>query len=175
MPLPPMTESIRHPMAVLLTGLLFAGLLGACASRSGLEVEGDLLELYPDQVLQSAPDLSGQVLWGGEIVAVDNLEQETAVEILAYPLSRYSHQPQYRDEPVGRFVAYYPRFLEPVTYAPGRFVSLTGLLQGREIGLVGDYEYEFPVVYVDQLHLWPADPQEWRSNVRFGVGVGVHL
>ena len=154
---------------------VFLLLLGGCANRADLQVPENIQDISPRAALTADTLPQGNVLWGGEIVAVDNLESVTILEILAYPLSGYARQPQFNREPTGRFLAYQPGFLEPLTYAPGRFVTLTGALVDRTQREVGEFNYEYPVVDVDQMHLWPADPREWRSNVRFGVGVGVTL
>ena len=168
-------SAIQDVMPRIFVLTILALLITGCASRADLELPENILEISPRAALGADTLPRGDVVWGGEIVAVDNLESVTILEVLAYPLSGYARQPQFREEPIGRFLAYQPGFLEPLTFAPGRFVTLTGLLSDRTRREVGEFEYEYPVVDVAQLHLWPADPGEWRSNVRFGVGVGVSL
>jgi outer membrane lipoprotein len=76
---------------------------------------------------------------------------------------------------VGRFVAWYPGYLEPEDYAPGRYVSLAGRLDGRVEGSVGETPIVLPYVRTTQVHLWPRDLGQWNSRWSVGVGVGIDL
>jgi outer membrane lipoprotein len=51
-----------------------------------------------------------------------------------------------------------------------------GTVSGTESGQVGETGYSYPVLVDRQLHLWPeATSSGSRSNVHFGIGIGVGL
>lgn len=146
-------------------------LLAACTS---VEFEGadQALDAYPRDVDELGVE-TGTVIWGGRIVAISNLENSTEMQVLAYPLTG-GHAPKPEQRSVGRFVVSVPEFLEPLEFAPGRFVSLAGQLQGMTLVSEGEYDRSVPLVRSTQVHLWPRDPAAWQSRVSFGVGVGIY-
>lgn len=154
---------------LVLTAVL--GLLAACTS---VEFEGaeQALDIYPRDVDELGVE-SGTVIWGGRIVATTNLENSTELQVLAYPLTG-GHAPKPEQRSVGRFVVSVPEFLEPLEFAPGRFVSLAGQLQGMTLVSEGEYDRSVPLVQSTQVHLWPRNPSDWQSRVSFGVGVGIY-
>lgn len=111
-----------------------------------------------------------QVVWVGTLVAVHNLPESSRLEVLAYP-RRSNGDPDLDSAPLGRFLASYPGYLEPLDYAPGRQLSVRGRLAGSETGRVGETRYEYPLVEAVQLQLLtPRSRSEPR--VYFGIGVG---
>jgi outer membrane lipoprotein len=111
-----------------------------------------------------------QVIWVGTLVAVHNLADSSRLEVLAYP-RRSNGDPDLDSAPLGRFVASYPGYLEPLDYAPGRQLSVRGRLAGSETGTVGEAQYDYPLVEAAQLQLLtPSSRSEPR--VYFGIGVG---
>ena len=69
-------------------------------------------------------------------------------------------QPVADDQSLGRFIACAKGFYDPALYAAGREVSVTGRIEGTQQQKVGDYDYQFPRLAVDAVHLWPK-----RSNI----------
>lgn len=114
--------------------------------------------------------LGSRVVWAGTLVAVHNLADSSRLEVLAYP-RRSNGDPDLDSAPLGRFVASYPGYLEPLDYAPGRQLSVRGRLAGSETGRVGEAQYDYPLVQAVQLQLLtPSSRSEPR--VYFGIGVG---
>jgi outer membrane lipoprotein len=109
-----------------------------------------------------------QVVWAGTLVAVHNLAETSRLEVLAYP-RRNNGDPDLDSAPLGRFVASYPGYLEPLDYAPGRLLGVRGRLAGSETGRVGDAQYRYPLVEADQLQLLKPGS---RSEPRVYIGVG---
>ncbi len=134
---------------------LLIPLLAGCTAVRFEGVEGRI-QLSPDQVMASGFEQGGTVVWGGRILAVDNFEDGTELQILAFPLSG-GNVPNTGKSSEGRFVAYFQGFLEPVDYAAGRYVSLAGELQGVVEGQVGESKVRFPLVQTSRIHLWPKD------------------
>jgi outer membrane lipoprotein len=57
-------------------------------------------------------------------------------------------------EPSGRFVGYYNGYLESLSFAPGRLVTLLGVDAGDEQGKVDDFDMSFKVMEIKGFHLW---------------------
>lgn len=153
----------------ILTALV---LLGACASKPPVSLEGTNPKLRPQQALDDFEKTRGErVAWGGVIVATDNLAEHTRIEVLGYPLSSGSARPQTESAAQGRFVIRKAGYLETVDYAPGRIVTVTGTLAEIESGSVGDAAYRYPVVQADELHLWKTEKNTPRTGINFGFGI----
>ena len=151
-------------------------LLAACASAPKFETAGVDTALTPRQAVTLGEAAVGRrVQWGGAVVAVDNLENRTRLEVLAYPLDSRGRA-QRDGAPYGRFLLVRDGYLEPVDYAPGRLVTAVGTITGIEEGQVGAAPYRYPVLEAEQLHLWPQEQEYRRSNpqVHFGIGVILH-
>jgi len=152
--------------------LVLLMLLAGCASGP-LKTEGVAQGLTPDHAVQQPEAAMGKtVLWGGVIVAAKNLEQRTRLEVVGYPLDRYSQRPQTDAQPVGRFLAYQDGYLETAEYGAGRRVTVRGTVTGTEQGVVGEAEYTYPEVSVESIELWPEQaPAEDRTRFHFGIGI----
>lgn len=167
----------RRCSAGLLTGLTLAVTLAlsACAS-SPLQIPDDveLSPVSPADVIAVKPGTAtgDTVLWGGVILGVDTLADGTQLDILAYPLDRIGRPLRVR-ESLGRFVAFYSEFLEPVDYAQGRELTVVGTIDGETEAIIGQSNQALPTVRVSDLHLWlPGDVGE-QPRVTFGFGINI--
>ncbi|WP_367988576.1 Slp family lipoprotein [Vibrio sp. NTOU-M3] len=93
---------------------------------------------------------------GGMIADVRNLADKTRVEVVNIPIDK-TGRPNIDTEPSGRFVAYIDGFVDPVTFAKGRLVTVLGAASGTEKGKVGQYDYIFPVMKGVGYHLWRVE------------------
>lgn len=158
--------------AVLPTALLA---LAACAPAPIYKAAGTVVAT--PYAVAEAPEryADANVIWGGQIVAVNNLSDHSEVEILAYPLDS-SQRPQASMQGSGRFVAVMPGYVESLNYPAGALITLAGHVKGSRAGKVGEAPYVFPLVAVDQSHVWTASELgQGKNNVHFGVGVGVGI
>lgn len=115
------------------------------------------------------------VVWGGRVVAVHNLADHSEIEVLAYPLDG-SQRPKADDSGIGRFIATMPGYVEPMDYPPGALMTIDGQIAGSRAGKVGEAPYVFPLVKVNQSHVWTASElSSGKNNVHFGVGLGVGI
>jgi outer membrane lipoprotein len=149
-------------------------LLSACASGPAFDTGGVDASITPrSAVAELSANTGKSVLWGGVILSTTNLENSTRIELLAYPLD--SDQMPLRDrDPLGRFILERPGFLEPASYAEGRMLTVIGKLVRSQQGKVGGSDYVYPVIEARNLYLWPKDSEyNNRSNVHFGIGVGI--
>jgi len=150
--------------------------LVACAPAPIYKPAADAVTAAPFQVAQSPEQFAHrQVIWGGRIVGVNNLADHSEVEMLAYPLDS-SQRPKANDSGNGRFIAVMPGYVEPLDYPAGALMTISGSLSGSRAGQVGQANYTFPLVQVNQSHVWTADEmQKGKNNVHFGLGVGVGI
>jgi outer membrane lipoprotein len=131
-------------------------LVAGCASKVPQAIREAPAKQPTVTEARQAPEryLGSKVRWGGELVAVTNLEGVTELEILARPLDR-DGEPDPDAAADARFIARAPGFLDPAEYATGQRVTVAGVVAASRTGLVGEYRYRYPVVEVSALHRWP--------------------
>ena len=160
-------------MATRSFSLFFLFLLTACASTPEFDTTKVDRSLTPRNVISQPEASKGKLaLWGGTILDTRNLKDNTQIEILAYPLDS-SYRPLLDSKPLGRFIIKRVGYLEATTYAQGRQLTVVGIVSGSQSGNVGESIYEFPLISDQQIHLWPESSDRNRTNVHFGVGVGI--
>jgi outer membrane lipoprotein len=146
--------------------MLAVGCAGSPFDTAGREIA----ELSPDAAADDAGRTGAAVIWGGRIVGIVNTGEATEIEVLSLPLGP-GDRPK-RDADGGqRFVIVEQGFLEPMTWAPGRYVTALGRFSGIVQRSVGAFDVDHPVLEAEQLELWPVTPNSHRSNVSFGIGV----
>lgn len=145
-------------------------LLTGCAT-SPFDTGGrDPAELGPGQALERTGSIGADVIWGGRIVGIVNTGDFTELEVLALPLGP-GDRPRREADGGARFVIRQPGFLEPMTYAPGRFVTAFGRFAGIESRSVGAFPLDHPVLEAEQIELWPVETNSSRTSLNLGVGV----
>lgn len=167
---PPLSMLIRLTMPALVLALT------ACAPAPIYKGTGALVTATPTHVAQT-PERFGnsEVIWGGRIVQVKVFADHSEIELLAYPLDS-SQRPKVSDVGDGRFIAVMAGYVEPLNYPSGAMMTIHGRLDGSRAGKVGEANYVFPLVSVQQSHVWTTEEMtKGRNNVRFGVGVGVGI
>lgn len=161
------------PVMRLLAALSILSLC-ACASSVIVPDGVEVAPVGPAHVLERGGHDGELVVWGGQIVEVDNLADRTILVVASHPLDS-SDRPRWQQEPGVRFIAEQSGFLEPLTFAPGRFVTVLGTVDGTEQRPVGQFDYRHPKLLTQDLYLWPVDPYYWDRQVRWNVGFGVRL
>jgi outer membrane lipoprotein len=163
-------NAIRYLSPLLLLALV------ACAPAPIYKPSASNVNVPPQQVA-ATPDRfgSGDVIWGGRIVQVNNLADHSEVEVLAYPLDS-SQRPKASDTGNGRFIVLLPGYAEPLNYPAGRLMTVAGRLDGTRTAQVGQAPYTYPVVSASSSHVWTqAEMAKGKNNVSFGLGLGVGI
>lgn len=106
--------------------------------------------------VESGTAQGSEVRLGGVIANITNLKDKTRIEVVNVPIDSVG-RPSVKVEPQGRFVGYVNEFLDPVTFAEGRLVTLLGTTAEPETGKVGDFEHQYPVMTVKGYHLWRVE------------------
>jgi len=147
-------------------------LLGACAGGPAPDTRRVDRSLTPGVVSAEPGAATGrQVLWGGVILGTTNLPDSTRIELLAYPLDS-QEKPQRDDPPQEHFLLEQCGFLDPVIYAEGRLLTITGTILRVDKDPLGVAEQTCPVISAKELHLWPAERMNEAPVIHFGIGVG---
>lgn len=145
--------------------------LTACAQLPEFDNKGVNTQLTPEKATQSPEKSIAQtIIWGGMILSIKNLKDSTQIEVLSYPLND-NQQPRPDDAPQGRFIVITPGYLESADYAPGRFISVRGSIQGIQNNRLGESSYSYPKVKSDKLYLWSKNFQAEQPRIHFGFGV----
>ncbi len=141
---------VLKPLVVALAALGLA----SCATVPG-DLAGHYAAITPQQA--GAGGASGTpVRWGGKIIETDPGRSETCFYVLGEPLSGSTARPRIGRDSIGRFVACRNGFYDPEVYAKGRELTVTGILQGTLVRKTGQYDYTYPRLVADAIHLWPA-------------------
>ncbi|MEW5725363.1 MAG: Slp family lipoprotein, partial [Thermodesulfobacteriota bacterium] len=81
--------------------------------------------------------------------------------ILQHP-AKPGGRPGDTDVSDGRFLAETPQFLDAAIFEPGRRITVAGRVVGSRSGLVGEVQYQYPVIMVEEVHLWREGwPVHW--------------
>lgn len=115
-----------------------------------------------EQVLDSPEKHFGsRFLWGGVIAETRNLNNGSEIEIVQKEIDGLGY-PDRGDETSGRFIFFTPDYLESTVYAKGRYIVGIGILRKVRTGRVGEMEYMFPIIELEEQHLWEnMDPSAY--------------
>lgn len=166
---------VKQPAARLYCAHLLASILliGACATKPVLNTEQVNSKVIPKAVAFNAqPYVNKIVQWGGKIIAVNNLREVTQVEVLAYPLNSRGI-PRAYEPPIGRFLLRHPGLLDPLDYAPGRWLTSVGTISGVVSTRVGEATVSLAVVQSQQVKLLHYEPERPAMRPQFGIGIGI--
>ena len=160
-------NNIKLPVQVI--GLICAfAVLSGCASRYPEELRTDQTELveFSQAFTESQAHIGTPARWGGLIAEVTNLSESSVIEVVQFELNGYG-RPHITEESPGRFRIRVAGFVDPEIYKKGREVTAFGLYSGLEPGHIGEYEYMFPMLESEGLHLWQERPERSRVDVIF--------
>jgi outer membrane lipoprotein len=148
-------------------------LLASCATVPA-PLQGQYAPTTPREAVTGA---GGQaVRWGGEIIKVEPKAGSTCFEILARELDS-SARPLARDPSGGRFIACHAGFQDPEEFKQGREITVVGKVTGVDHGRIGEFDYRYPHVEADAIHLWKPRPlyvrtQPYYDPWMYGFGPG---
>jgi len=93
------------------------------------------------------------VILGGVIVKTVPEKSGTLLEVYQTRTDRWD-EPVDVDRSGGRFLAYYPGFLDGEIWSRGRKVTVAGKVEGEKTGRLGEIDYRYPYLRVREIHLW---------------------
>lgn len=127
-------------------------LLGGCATVPE-PLRGEFPAITPQASVNQGVS-NQRVRWGGEIVDVTPARDETCFEVLGQNLNGQG-RPVEGANSQGRFIACAQGFYDPAVYAEGRDFTVVGTVNTTVTRKVGEYDYRYPQVSVQQVYLWP--------------------
>lgn len=94
------------------------------------------------------------IRWGGVIVDLQNEQNQSILQVLAYPLNSYG-RPEIDKPYQGRFLIKTPEFLDPAVYVKDREITAAGSLKGDVERIIGNKKLKLPVIESTVVYLWP--------------------
>ncbi len=95
-------------------------------------------------------------LIAGMVVNIKNTDRGSIIEALFTPVDSKGYIID-EENLNGRFLAITERFIDPVIYKNGRFITILGSFEGTEKGRIGEIEYTYPVFRIKDIHLWKKE------------------
>ncbi len=156
---------------LLLIAVLFAGGCATTQAPGTGSSANDGLDAPSVEAVRTQPELhqNRTVRWGGTVVAVENREDSTWVEVIERPLTR-GGQPRASSQSRGRFMAVVPGFLDPVDYGAGKAITVTGAVDGSDTRNIGGASYDYPRVVVSEHRLWTSEETRFARRGSYGYG-----
>ena len=139
--------------------------LGACASKIPPNIREAPLNAPGISQVRADPGtfIESRIRWGGAILSLDHSADKSRLSIVTFPLND-DGKPVAQGGSAGRFIAEVEGFLEPTIYSKDRDITIIGDLQGIETQRIGGFDYEYPVVAVDEFYLWPKKTVQTGYN-----------
>jgi outer membrane lipoprotein len=131
--------------------------LSGCASPPiSKDVQHEAKQINFAQVRAYPDETRGQVvIWGGRIINVVNNTNASSIYIVGFPVDS-DGKPVSKGPSPGRFIAAAPGFLDPTLLPHGRVITVAGSLNGVWPERLGKMNYDYPVLKIKELHVWPA-------------------
>jgi len=142
---------IKNTIKIIFLTTLSGMLLTACTTIPE-QLKGEYSSLTPANTTET--DLQSPIRWGGIILETRPEEDFTCFEILARELET-SMRPDNVDQSDGRFIACKPGFYDPEVFKKNREVTVIGKIIHIDARKVGEFDYQFPVVDIEFMSLWP--------------------
>ncbi|CAG9296761.1 Slp family lipoprotein [Celerinatantimonas diazotrophica] len=92
-------------------------------------------------------------LWQGSIAKVNNNDKGTQIQVVMQQLDYQGKV--VGDNSPGRFVAHVKQFLDPMIYAPGRTISIKGLITTPTTVVIDKFQQKVPTINAKTFYLWP--------------------
>jgi outer membrane lipoprotein len=143
-----------------------AFLLG-CAGVISPQIRDEAVELESFSQLREEPESyrGRTVILGGKILQVRNEPGGSVLLIRDEPLG-FGQRPESGRGEYGRFLARFDNFLEPLVFAPGREVTVAGVVNGVVTEPVGAVKDHLVLLEGREIHLWQQTAQvsypEWH-------------
>ncbi len=156
---------MSHKCSILILHLGVTIFLSACSSQIPSNIRHSI-DGAPELTQVGANPkayLSQGLRWGGIILATENREKFSRLTIVGFPLND-NGRPSITSTSPGRFFADVDDFLEPLVYSRDREITVIGKLVKTEVSKVGEFDYEYPVVDVEEFYLWPLRPKTVNYN-----------
>lgn len=161
----------NHPVISLaLAALLVAG----CAPVISREALRDVDRSLTVEMVRSRTDAYAgrKVAWGGIIIASENHEKTTEVEVLETSLSKTLYPYDADADTKGRFIIEADGYLDTAIFRPGKKITVAGSVKTVVTRKIGKMDYAYPVITPIEIKLFepPPAPAIYYLNMPPGYG-----
>jgi len=151
-----------------LLGFALVALSGCVTYPIAKNLQKQAQPLTLSQVVANPGACQGTVvIWGGRIIKTVNDVNRSAIYVLELPLDR-SGEPVVDANTSGRFIASSKEFLDPEVYKQGQLITVAGTIAGLETQPVQKAKYNYPVVDIKQIHVWPVEQRHYYYYPAWG-------
>jgi outer membrane lipoprotein len=159
----------------LILALLISGILG-CTRPISKQSMALVDHTITFSALRTEPEkhVGQYVLLGGVIARVTNSQQGSELEVVQSELES-RERPGDTTSSQGRFLIRTDSFLDPVIYRIGLPVTVVGIFKGLERRPLLQMEYSYPLLVMQEIHLWQPERERSSPNFHFGIGIGTVL
>ncbi len=152
--------------------LFFAGCAPIISSRALSLVDQSLT--FTDLSRDPLRYVGHYVLLGGEIAGISNTSDWGELEVVQFGTDKKGNVIETAGSG-GRFIALVPSFLDPEVYRTGLFVTIVGQVEGQKVIPVNASRYTYPVLTVNEMHLWNHEVEVPPAALNFEVGLGTDV
>jgi len=147
-------------LAILIGGM--ALLLQGCSYAISPAVSRTADRAVTFEHIQADPlSLKGKtVILGGLIFQILYVKNGTYIEIDQKELD-YWGKPRRTNRTGGRFIVLHPRALDALLFAPGREITVAGVVTGTEKRSLGESAVMCPLINAREIKLWPQEKPGW--------------
>jgi outer membrane lipoprotein len=163
-----------RPLFLLTIALFF---VAACAPAISRESMGlvDPGVTFEEVVRDPDRHVGRYLLIGGSIVSVRTMNDNSSeLEVVQHPIDGRGRITA-TNRSAGRFLIRDDTFRDPAIYRAGRLITVVGQVEGSRPGLIGEFEYLYPVLAAHELRLWTPEDYPGASRTRFGIGIGIGI
>lgn len=160
----------------LLGATVLLWLMTGCASMVPetlqLQDKETPLVSYTEVQAQAEARQGSYVRWGGLLIDIQNGKTQTELEVIAFQLNSKGAPQIKKSGDLGRFKIVVDGFVDPEIYKVGERITVLGKYLEIQHEAVGEYEYPYPVIQSQGLHLWPVAESNTTAHYSIGYGYG---
>jgi len=139
-------------------GMLIIG--SGCAPVISDKVKTKAQDIPFAKIHENPDDYKGKVVvLSGVVLEAQNTQNGTQLVVLQTSADSRG-RPKNIDNSEGRFLALYDEYLDVAIYRRGREVTIGGKIIGQRILSLGEINYTYPLVRVQDIHLWPVEEKD---------------
>jgi outer membrane lipoprotein len=147
-------------ISVLFGTLLF---MQSCTYAISPSVANKAAKNIPFEKLQADLEAFTGTLFvlGGTIVQTMNTKQGTVIEVDQKKLD-YWGKPERTRRSGGKFLVFYPGFLDPLVFASGRDITVAGEVLEPNTPVLGGQRSDLVVIRLQEHRLWEQERPSWN-------------
>ncbi len=139
------TSLIARRISIIASAIVIT-LMGCAPVLSDRFLQEANLSISFQEILNDPNLYKGKlVVLGGRIITATAKNEETWIEVLQQPLDR-QYRPESSDVSYGRFLIILKGVVDPVIYASGRRITISGEVTGNIVMPIQELPYTYPVI-----------------------------